>query len=115
MEGLYLKIRTLIVICLLMVSLIPGSGCIDSSSEPVKEAKLDEVTDSQDTSSNTTVETAHEENFRKKAKLPLNLKKALFGYYSKRSLQFEADVPPYPLPLKASEIANYEDFSQKIP
>ncbi|QCR17909.1 dTDP-glucose 4,6-dehydratase, partial [Methanosarcina mazei] len=117
MEGLYLKIRTLIVICLLMVSLIPGSGCIDSSSEPVKEAKLDEVTDSQDTSSNTTVETAHEENFSEESKATLESEKksSFFGYYSKRSLQFEADVPPYPLPLKASEIANYEDFSQKIP
>nr|WP_230626463.1 hypothetical protein [Methanosarcina mazei] len=63
-----------------MVSLIPGSGCIDSSSEPVKEAKLDEVTDSQDTSSNTTVETAHEENFSEESKATLESeKKALFS------------------------------------
>ncbi|WP_239451167.1 DUF3160 domain-containing protein [Methanosarcina horonobensis] len=100
-----------------MVSLIPGSGCIDSSSEPVKEAKLDEVTDSQDTSSNATVETAHEENFSEESKAIIESEKksSFFGYYSKKSLQFEADVPPYSLPLKASEIANYEYFSQKIP
>jgi len=83
-----LKIRAMIVICLLAASLIFGSGCIDSS-EPVKETKLEEVTDNQNSS------------FSKS--------------YSKENLQFEAKVSPYSLPLEASEIANYDSFTQEVP
>jgi len=127
--------RVLIVICLMAVSLMFGSGCVDSSSEPVKESKLDEVTDNQDSLSNATVETAHEENFSEKSNffnatvetvpvenfsekgntLELEKQSSFSGYYSKKDLQFEAEVPAYSLPLKASEIANYDNFTQKIP
>ncbi|MDY9924999.1 DUF3160 domain-containing protein [Methanosarcina sp.] len=112
-----MKIRALIVIFLLVTALISGSGCIDSSSEPIKEAKLDEVTDNQGSSSNTTVETALGENFSEKTNTTLELEKqnSFSGYYSKKSLQFEANVSPYSLPLQAPKIANYDSFIQKIP
>jgi hypothetical protein len=115
-EVFYLKIRALIVIFLLVTALISGSGCIGSSSEPIKEAKLDEVTDNQGSSSNTTVETALGENFSEKTNTTLELEKqnSFSEYYSKKSLQFEAIVSPYSLPLQASEIANYDNFTQKI-
>ncbi|MCC4770805.1 DUF3160 domain-containing protein [Methanosarcina sp. DH2] len=116
-EGFDLKIKALIVICLLAVSLIPGSGCIDSSSEPVKEAKLDEVTDNQDSSLNATVEIAPVENYSEKSKDTLEPERqsSFSKYYSKENLRFEANVSPYSLHLQASEIANYDDFVQKIP
>jgi len=112
-----LKIKALIVICLLAVSLIPGSGCIDSSSEPVKEAKLDEVTDNQDSSLNATVEIAPVENYSEKSKDTLEPERpsSFSKYYSKENLRFEANVSPYSLPLQASEIANYDNFTQKVP
>ncbi|MHC1755736.1 MAG: DUF3160 domain-containing protein [Methanosarcina sp.] len=132
-----MKIRALIAIFLLVVSLIFGSGCIDSSSEPVKETGLEEIKDNQNGSSNATIETTHEENVSeksnffddavetvpvenlseksKKATLELEKQSSFSRYYSKENLQFEANVPTYFLPLKASKIANYEDFIQKIP
>ncbi|MDY9927073.1 DUF3160 domain-containing protein [Methanosarcina sp.] len=110
-----MKIRALIVICLLTVSLIPGSGCIDSSSEPVNETRPEEITDNQNGSFNDTVETAPVENFSEKSNIELEKQSSFSRYYSKETLQFEVDVPAYSLPLKASEIANYDDFIQKIP
>ncbi|WP_048064911.1 DUF3160 domain-containing protein [Methanosarcina acetivorans] len=110
-----MKIRTSIVIFLLVVSLIPGSGCIDSSSEPVKETKLDEGTDNQDVSSIDTAETSPPENFSDRSNaLELEKQRAFSGYYSKENLQFEADVPAYSLPLKASELENFYHFTQQI-
>ncbi|MDM7917845.1 MAG: DUF3160 domain-containing protein [Methanosarcina sp.] len=47
--------------------------------------------------------------------LKLEKESSFSRYYSKENIQFEADVPTYSLPLKASEIANYNDFIQKIP
>jgi hypothetical protein len=132
-----LKIRALIAIFLLVVSLIFGSGCIDSSSEPVKETGLEEIKDNQNGSSNATIETTHEENVSeksnffddavetvpvenlseksKKATLELEKQSSFSRYYSKENLQFEAEVPAYSLPLQASEIENYYHFAQKIP
>ncbi|HII79205.1 MAG TPA: DUF3160 domain-containing protein, partial [Methanosarcina sp.] len=40
---------------------------------------------------------------------------SFYRYYSKEQPQVEADIPAYSLPLKASKIANYDDFTQKIP
>ncbi|HIH74561.1 MAG TPA: DUF3160 domain-containing protein, partial [Methanosarcina sp.] len=102
---------------LLAPALISGSGCIGSSTEPVKEAGSEEVTDNQGSSSNDTVETAFGENFSEKTNTTLELEKqnSFSGYYSKKSLQFEANVSPYSLPLQASEIVNYDNFIQKIP
>jgi hypothetical protein len=132
-----LKIRALIAIFLLVVSLIFGSGCIDSSSEPVKETGLEEITDNQNGSSNATIETTHEENVSeksnffddavetvpvenlseksKKATLELEKQSSFSRYYSKENLRFEAEVPAYSLPLQVSEIENYYHFIQKIP
>jgi len=115
-----LKISALIVIFLLAITLISGSGCIDSSSEPVKETGLEEMTDNQtddqSDSFNDSIKTAPAENFSDKSNtLELEKESSFSGYYSKENLQFEAEVPTYSLPLKASEIANYDDFIYKIP
>jgi len=115
-----LKIRALTVIFLLAITLVSGSGCIDSSSEPINETCMGEMTDNQTDnqsgSFNDTIETAPAENFSEKSNTPgLEKESSFSGYYSKEKLQFEADVPAYSLPLKASEIANYDDFIQKIP
>jgi len=76
----------------------------------------DNQTDNQSGSFNDTIETAPAENFSEKSNTPgLEKESSFSGYYSKEKLQFEADVPAYSLPLKASEIANYDDFIQKIP
>ena len=96
-----MKVKTLIVIFLLVFSLISGSGCIDSSGGSVKEAGPEETTDNQDSSFNATMNTASQSSF--------------YRYYSKEQPQVEADIPAYSLPLKASKIANYDDFTQKIP
>ena len=110
-----MKVKALIVICL-AVTLMFGSGCIDSSTEPIKETKLDEGVDNQDSSFNTTMQTSSLENVSEKSKATLELEKqsSFSRYYSKENLQFEANVPIYYLPIKASEIANYDDFTQKI-
>ncbi|AKB19220.1 hypothetical protein MSWHS_2357 [Methanosarcina sp. WWM596] len=102
------------------ITLISGSGCIDSSSKPVKETGLEEMTDNQtdDQSDlfNDSIKTAPAENFSDKSNtLELKKESSFSGYYRKENLQFEAEVPTYSLPLKASEIANYDDFIQKIP
>ena len=110
-----MKIRVLIVIFLLGTTFISGSGCIDSSREPVKESKLDEVTGNQNSSYNVTVETVHRENLSEKTKNTLEKQSSFSKYYSKENLQFEAVVPTYSLPLQASEITNYNSFIQKIP
>ncbi|NLO31132.1 MAG: DUF3160 domain-containing protein, partial [Methanosarcina mazei] len=89
------------------------SGCIDSSSGPINEARPEEAIDDQESSFNDIVETAPEKTFSVKNN---TLEKQSFfsGYYSKENLQFEPAVPAYSLPLKASEIANYDEFTQKI-
>jgi hypothetical protein len=119
-----LKMRLLIVICLLItVSLILESGCIGSSSEPVKETKLVNETkleyeiNNQTSSYNSTEKDVSVENSSEKSKNSLKLEgqSSFSNYYSKKSLQFEAAVPTYSLPLQDSEIANYYQFTQKIP
>jgi len=115
--------RALIVICLLIVSLILESGCIGSSSEPVKETKLvnetklEDKTNNQTSSYNSTEKDVSVENSSEKSKNSLKLEgqSSFSNYYSKKSLQFEAAVPTYSLPLQDSEIANYYQFTQKIP
>jgi hypothetical protein len=115
--------RALIVICLLIVSLILESGCIGSSSEPVKgtklvnETKLEDKTNSQTSSYNSTEKDVSVENSSEKSKNSLTLEgqSSFSNYYNKKSLQFEAAVPTYSLPLQDSEIANYYQFTQKIP
>jgi len=118
-----LKMRALIVICLLIVSLILESGCIGSSSEPVKETKLVNETkleyeiNNQTSSYNSTEKDVSVENSSEKSKNSLKLEgqSSFSKYYNKKNLQFEAAVPTYSLPLQASEIANYYQFTQKIP
>ncbi|AKB31143.1 hypothetical protein MSSIH_0453 [Methanosarcina siciliae HI350] len=115
-----LKISALIVVFLLAITLISVSGCIDSSSEPVNETGLEEMTDNQtddqSDSFNDSINTAPAENFSDKSNtLELEKESSFSGYYRKENLQLEADVPAYSLPLKASEIANYDDFIQQIP
>ena len=115
-----MKIKALIVIFLLAITLIFESGCIDSSSEPVNETGLEEITDNQtnnqEGSFNDSIKTSPAENFSEKSNtLGLEKESSFSGYYSKENLQFEADVPTYSLPLQASEIANYDDFIYKIP
>ena len=130
-----MKIRTLIIICLLVMSLLSVSGCIDSSSEHVKETGLEEMTDNQSSSFNDTEESASAGNFldesnffndpvepvptdnlsEKSNTLELENEASFSRYYSRENLQFEAEVPAYSLPLQASDIANYNDFIQKIP
>lgn len=118
-----MKMRALIVICLLIVSLILESGCIGSSSEPVKgtklvnETKLEDKTNSQTSSYNSTEKDVSVENSSEKSKNSLTLEgqSSFSNYYNKKSLQFEAAVPTYSLPLQDSEIANYYQFTQKIP
>lgn len=118
-----MKIRALITICLLITLLIPGSGCIENSSEPVKEtklvneAKLEDETDNQTSSYNSTEEDVSIKNSSEKSKNALKLEgqSSFSKYYSKENLHFEAAVPTYSLPLQASKIVNYDDFIQKIP
>ena len=118
-----MKMRALIVICLLIVSLILESGCIGSSSEPVKETKLvnetklEDKTNNQTSSYNSTKKDVSVENSSEKSKNSLTLEgqSSFSNYYNKKSLQFEAAVPTYSLPLQDSEIANYYQFTQKIP
>jgi hypothetical protein len=112
-----LKVKALIFICLLAILLLLGSGCIDSSSEPVKETKLKEVADNQNSSFNSTREDVSVDNSSEKSKTAFEPKKqsSFSKYYSKEDLQFKAKVSSYPLPLQASEIANYNQFAQKIP
>lgn len=118
-----MKMRALIVICLLIVSLILESGCIGSSSEPVKETKLVNETkleyeiNNQTSSYNSTEKDVSVENSSEKSKNSLTLEgqSSFSNYYNKKSLQFEAAVPTYSLPLQDSEIANYYQFTQKIP
>ncbi|WP_048110358.1 DUF3160 domain-containing protein [Methanosarcina barkeri] len=115
--------RALIVICLLIVSLILESGCIGSSSEPVKETKLvnetklEDETNNQTSSYNSTEKDVSVENSSEKSKNSLTLEgqSSFSNYYNKKNLQFEAAVPTYSLPLQDSEIANYYQFTQKIP
>ncbi|WP_292391364.1 DUF3160 domain-containing protein [Methanosarcina sp. UBA5] len=115
--------RALIIICLLIVSLTLGSGCIGSSSEPVKETKpvneteLEDETDNQTSLFNSTEEDVSIENSSEKSKNSLKLEgqSSFSKYYNKENLQFEAAVPTYSLPLQTSEIANYYQFTQKIP
>lgn len=115
--------RTLIIICLLIVLLISGSGCIDSNSEPVNEASpvnetnFEDETDNQTSSFNSTEEDVSIVNSSEKTKNTLKLEgqSSFSKYYNKENLQFEAAVPTYSLPLQDSEIANYYQFTQKIP
>ncbi|AKB58459.1 hypothetical protein MSBR2_1943 [Methanosarcina barkeri 227] len=118
-----MKMRTLIIICLLIVSLISGSGCIDSSSEPVNETSpvnetnFEGETGNQTSSFNSTEEDVSIENSSEKTNNTLKLEgqSSFSKYYNKENLQFEAAVPTYSLPLQDSEIANYYQFTQKIP
>jgi hypothetical protein len=110
-----LKRRALISIFLLAVSLLSGSGCIDSSTEPVQKAESGELTNNQDHLFNDTEETAPAGNFSEYSDTSELEKQISFArYYRKENLQFEPAVPAYSLPFKASEIANYDDFTQKI-
>ena len=118
-----MKMRTLIIICLLIVLLISGSGCIDSSSEPVNETSpvnetnFEDETDNQTSSFNSTEEDVSIVNSSEKTKNTLKLEgqSSFSKYYNKENLQVEAAVPTYSLPLQDSEIANYYQFTQKIP
>ncbi|WP_048051656.1 DUF3160 domain-containing protein [Methanosarcina soligelidi] len=89
------------------------SGCIDSSSGPINEARPEEAIDDQESSFNDIVETAPEKTLSVKSNT-LENQSSFSGHYSKEYLQFEPAIPAYSLPLKASEIANYDDLTQKI-
>jgi len=102
--------RTLIIICLLIVSLISGSGCIGSSSEPVNETSsvnetspvnetnFEDEIDNQTSSFNSTEEDVSIENSSEKTSNTLKLEgqSSFSKYYNKENLQFEATVPTYP-------------------
>ncbi|WP_082088401.1 DUF3160 domain-containing protein [Methanosarcina sp. WWM596] len=76
----------------------------------------DNQTDDQSDLFNDSIKTAPAENFSDKSNtLELEKESSFSRYYSKENLQFDADVPAYSLPLKASEITNYDDFIQKVP
>ncbi|AKB35077.1 hypothetical protein MSSAC_0487 [Methanosarcina siciliae C2J] len=98
-----MKIKTLIVVCLLAITLISGSGCIDNSNEtvqetgqeemtgnlntnssdPVIETFLEEMTDRSDDSFNDTRETISVENFSDRSNaLELEKQSAFSGYYN---------------------------------
>ena len=101
MKVKVLKISALIVVFLLAITLISGSGCIDSSSEPVNETGLEEMTDNQaddpSDSFNDSIKTAPVENFSDKSNtLELEKESSFSGYYRKENLQFEADVQLIP-------------------
>lgn len=108
-----MKLKVVIAAFLLTMLLTLESGCIDSSNGPINETRPEESIDDQESSFNDIVETAPEKTFSVKNN---TLEKQSFfsGYYSKENLQFEPAVPAYSLPLKASEIANYDEFTQKI-
>lgn len=110
----YSKINIIIIFCLLAL-LIFESGCIGLSDSPVKDNKSDnevrKISESQNNSNNI----ADEYNIVSD-QVSLSKKKSSFSkYYSKENPQFEAKSVQYSLPLNDSEIANIEDFTQKIP
>jgi hypothetical protein len=113
-EGSFLKLKVVIAAFLLTMLLTLESGCIDSSSGPINEARPEEAIDDQESSFNDIVETVPEKTLSVKSNT-LEKQSSFSGYYSKENLQFEPVIPAYSLPLKASEIANYDDFIQKIP
>lgn len=108
-----MKLKVVIAAFLLTMLLTLESGCIDSSNGPINETRPEESIDDQESSFNDIVETAPEKTFSVKSNT-LEKQSSFYGYYSKEYLQFEPAIPAYSLPLKASEIANYDEFTQKI-
>ncbi len=108
-----MKLKVVITAFLLTMLLTLESGCIDSSSGPINEARPEEAIDDQESSFNDIVETAPEKTLSVKSNT-LENQSSFSGHYSKEYLQFEPAIPAYSLPLKASEIANYDDLTQKI-
>lgn len=113
---------TTIFICLLAVSLIFTSGCTDDQDSLAQGKDPGNTTNK--TQNKNVPDTKHtgsiispEENLDS---LKLEKRSSFSRYYnkenlySKENLHFEADIPPYSLPLKASEIANYDKFTQNI-
>ncbi|MGI5991993.1 MAG: DUF3160 domain-containing protein [Methanosarcina sp.] len=111
-----------IFICLLAVSLIFTSGCTDDQDSLAQGKDPGNTTNK--TQNKDVPDTKHagniispEENIDS---LKLEKRSSFSRYYnkenlySKENLHFEADIPPYSLPLKASEIANYDKFIQNI-
>lgn len=111
-----------IFICLLAVSLIFTSGCTDDQDSLAQGKDPGNTTNK--TQNKDVPDTKHagniispEENIDS---LKLKKRSSFSRYYnkenqySKENLHFEADIPPYSLPLKASEITNYDKFTQNI-
>ena len=113
---------TTISICLLAASLIFTSGCTDNQDNLAQgknpgnitnKTQNKNISDTKDTGSTISAE----EN---RDSLKLEKQSSFSRYYnkenlySKENLQFEANVPSYSLPLQASEIANYDKFTQNI-
>lgn len=111
-----------ISICLLAVSLIFTSGCTDDQDSLAQGKDPGNTTNK--TQNKDVPDTKHagniispEENIDS---LKLEKRSSFSRYYnkenqySKENLHFEADIPPYSLPLKASEITNYDKFTQNI-
>lgn len=84
-----MKLKALIFICLLAILLLLGSGCIDSSREPVKETKLKEVTVNQNSSFNSAREDVSVDDSSEKSKTAFEPKKqsSFPKYYSKEDLK----------------------------
>ncbi len=116
-EGYTLKkATTTIFICLLAVSLIFISGCTgnqDNLTQGKNSGNMTNETPNKNVSD--TDYTGNTDYAGNIDSLKLEKESSFSRYYSKENIQFEADVPTYSLPLKASEIANYNDFIQKIP
>lgn len=111
-----------IFICLLAVSLIFTSGCTDDQDSLAQGKDPGNTTNK--TQNKDVPDTKHAGNIISSEEnidsLKLEKRSSFSRYYdkenlySKENLHFEADVPPYSLPLKASEIANYDKFIQNI-
>ncbi len=111
-----------IFICLLAVSLIFTSGCTDDQDSLAQGKDPGNTTNK--TQNKDVPDTKHAGNIISSEEnidsLKLEKRSSFSRYYdkenlySKENLHFEADVPPYSLPLKASEIANYDKFTQNI-
>ncbi len=111
-----------IFICLLAVSLIFTSGCTDDQDSLAQGKDPGNITNK--TQNKDVPDTKHAGNIISSEEnidsLKLEKRSSFSKYYnkenlySKENLYFEADVPPYSLPLKASEIVNYDKFTQNI-
>ncbi|MGB9928693.1 MAG: DUF3160 domain-containing protein [Methanosarcina sp.] len=97
-------------ISFLVLSLILISGCISNHGTIVKGKDSENVANKILYKNVTSTEQTDDIN-----SLRFEKEDSFFKYYSKENLQFETNIFSYSLPLKASEISNYDNFIQKMP